>query len=108
MSYSVHSLSWIIVVLTFIKGKATCITLRLIGLERNDEAPALHTPVAYLCLGPESESPVNQTEVIRNCLHRRRAIVCPDGEYIPPKVLPAQRHSTRSEIPSQIKSPFSF
>lgn len=67
-----------------------------------------HTPVAYLCLGLRSKSPVNQTEVIRNCLHRRSAIVCPDGELTPPEVLPARRrrHAARLEIPSQIKSEF--
>lgn len=48
----------------------------------------------------------NQTQVIKNCLHRRRAIVCPDGGLIPPKVLPAQRHVARLGIPSQIKSLF--
>lgn len=74
----------------------------------HDVVAALHTPVAYLCLGLRSKSPVNQTEVIRNCLHRRKAIVCPDGELIPPKVFPAQRRTACLEIPSQIKSQFSL
>lgn len=79
-----------------------------LSLRARHVAAALHTPVAYLCLGLGSKSPVNQTEVIRNCLHRRSAIVCPDGELIPPKVLPARRHAACLEIPSQIKSQFSL
>lgn len=79
-----------------------------VSLSAPHVAAAVHTPVACLCLELRSKSPVNQTEVIRNCLHRRRAIVCPDGELIPPQVLPAKRHTACVEIPSQIKSQFSL
>ena len=109
----IHSrnLSRIILMLTCVSAKTGCVTptVRLCvcvwascgGRQR------AHLWL-YLCLGRGSKSPVNQTEVIRNCLHRRRAIVCPDGELIPPKVLPAPRHAACLEIPSQIKSQFSW
>ena len=71
-------------------------------------AVARQAPVACLYQGLISNSPLNQTEVIRNCLRRRIAIVCPDGGLIPPKVLPAQRRTVSLEIPSQIKSQFSW
>lgn len=88
--------------------EASCIMQTEVRVSLCCEVAAMHTPVAYLCLGLGSKSPVNQTAVIRNCLHRRGAIVCPDGELIPPRVLPARRHTGCLEIPSQIKSGFSL
>lgn len=107
----IHSrnLSRIIPMLTCVSAKTGCVTqtvrLRVYVWASCDSHRRTHLWL-YLCLGRGSKSPVNQTEVIRNCLHRRRAIVCPDRELIPPKVLPAPRHAACLEIPSQIKSQF--
>lgn len=51
--------------------------------------------------------PVNQTEVIRNCLHRRRTIVCQMESSYLPKCYLLGITGARFEIPSQIKSQFS-
>lgn len=52
-----------------------------------DVAAAISTPVTCLCLEQRSKSAVNETQVIKDCLPRRGAIVCPDGGLTSPKIV---------------------
>lgn len=52
-----------------------------------DVAAIISTPVACLCLEQRSKSAVNETQVIKDCLPRREAIVCPDGGLMSPKIV---------------------
>lgn len=52
-----------------------------------DVTAAISTPVACLCLEQRSKSALNETQVIKDCLRRRGAIVCPDGGFASPKIV---------------------
>lgn len=52
-----------------------------------DVTAAISTPVACLCLEQRSKSALNETQVIKDCLRRRGAIVCPDGGLASPKIV---------------------
>lgn len=63
-----------------------------------DVAVAISTPVACLCLEQRSKSAVNETQVIKDCLPRRGAIVCPDGSSLLPKLLPVTHRMLQHSI----------